>query len=224
MKNPLRAKFVQDTVDNDTAITENSENIEQGMLPDACEDAQSPCDFAALLQQHTAQLQNELAQAKAKIAKLEGRVCLLMQRCSYLEKAAAQFCIEQFKDNDEDFQFYTGLSSYGDFIKLLHYLKPDLKEEDENAPNLKRGVGRPPVLTIENQLFMVLVNLRLGLFQKDLGHRFNIHQSTVSRLFNDWINHMFDRFTDLPMWPSRTVVDRNMPDEFKKKYPDSGNH
>ncbi|XP_037503700.1 THAP domain-containing protein 1-like, partial [Rhipicephalus sanguineus] len=91
MKNPLRAMFVQDTVDKDTAIAENSENIEQGMLPDACEDAEPPCDFEALLQQHTAQLQNELAQAKAKIAKLEERVCLLMQRCSYLEKAAAQF-------------------------------------------------------------------------------------------------------------------------------------
>uniref|UniRef100_A0A131YVW3 THAP domaincontaining protein n=1 Tax=Rhipicephalus appendiculatus TaxID=34631 RepID=A0A131YVW3_RHIAP len=210
--------FVQNTVDSDTPITENSENIEQVVLPDACEDAESPCDFAALLQQHTAQLQNELAEAKAKIAKLEARVFELKQRCSYLEKAAAPFCIEQFKYNNEDLQFYTGLSSYGDFIKLLHYLKPDQKKDDENALNLKRGVGRPSVLTIENQLFMVLVSLRLGFFQKDLGHRFNIHQSTVSRLFNDWINHMFDRLTDLPMWPSRAIVDKNMPDEFKK-YP-----
>ncbi|KAH9375389.1 hypothetical protein HPB48_021903 [Haemaphysalis longicornis] len=71
---------------------------------------------------------------------------------------------------------------------------------------------------MENHLFLVLVTLRLGLFQRDLGHRFNIHQSTVSRIFNEWMNLLFHRLGDLSLWPRCEVVDKFMLQEIKEKY------
>lgn len=59
----------------------------------------------------------------------------------------------------------------------------------------------------------------MGLFQQDLAHCFNVHQSTVSRLFTVWINFMYLRLLELSIWPSRSVIDRTMPEGFKKKYP-----
>ncbi|CAN7938889.1 unnamed protein product [Ixodes hexagonus] len=75
-----------------------------------------------------------------------------------------------------------------------------------------------PSLSTESKLFLVLVRLRLGLFQQDLAHRFNIHQSNVSRLFTTWINFMYLRLSELPLSPSRAVIDKNMPESFEQKY------
>lgn len=165
------------------------------------------------------QLRLKLQEAHERNARLEARLSLLQKKCAYLENASAEFSVEKHKDSDEDFQFYTGLPCYGKFKKLLQYLKPHgVNTDDESTPGSRREAGRPAVLSSENQLFMVLVCLRLGLFQKDLGHRFNVHQSTVSRIFNEWVNLMFHRLMDLPMWPKRHVVDKHMPKEFKEKH------
>lgn len=39
-----------------------------------------------------------------------------------------------------------------------------------------------------DEMFMFLVRLKLGLFEQDLAHRFQIHLSTVSRKLNTWSN------------------------------------
>ncbi|XP_064467456.1 THAP domain-containing protein 2-like [Ornithodoros turicata] len=135
------------------------------------------------------QLCEELRAARDKIVTLERRADLLTEKCRQLERASAEFSLNKYKDNNDDFQFYTGLPSYYIFKQLLDYLQPhSTSANDEMSNDSSREMGRPAVLTTENQLFLVLVYLRLGLFQKDVGHRFNIHQSTVSRIVNEWIN------------------------------------
>lgn len=179
--------------------------------PENCETPVSQKD------QEILELRRELQEERDRVARLEAQVSVLLKRCEYLESASAEFALEKFKDSDDDVQFYTGLPSYADFRKLLNYLKPDSVCTEDSGGSRKEP-GRPPVLSMENQLFLVLVTLRLGLFQRDLGHRFNIHQSTVSRIFNEWMNLLFHRLGDLSLWPRREVVDRFMPQEFKEKY------
>ncbi|KAM7314879.1 uncharacterized protein LOC115312713 [Ixodes scapularis] len=168
------------------------------------------------------ELQQELKKAKARILYLEREVALLKEKCSKNESSTNRFCVEKFKDSDEDFLFYTGLPCYGLFHILLSYLGPascDMNVEEEGESEQGATRGRPSSLSTENQLFLVLVRLRLGLFQQDLAHRFNVHQSTVSRLFTAWINFMFLRLSELSIWSSRSVIDRTMPEGFKQKYP-----
>ncbi|XP_064462150.1 uncharacterized protein LOC135372472 [Ornithodoros turicata] len=167
------------------------------------------------------ELQRELKEAKSTIAKLQWENELLQERCREYEAVPAEFSVDRFKDDDDSFQFYTGLPSYGVFKALLDYLGPASQDEGmpyDDQPAFSRR-GRKTVLSTEDQLVLVMVRLKLGLFQKDLGHRFGIHQSTMSRLCTDWINFLYLRLCELPLWATREIVDKNMPRAFVDKYP-----
>ena len=81
----------------------------------------------------------------------------------------------------------------------------------------KRGTSRS--LTPLNEFFLVLCRLRCGLLEMDLSFRFQISQSTVSRIIITWINFLFFKFKDIPIWPSRQQVNHFMPQLFKEFYP-----
>ena len=68
---------------------------------------------------------------------------------------------------------------------------------------------------------MVLVRprLRLGRVVEDLADCFYVSPSTVSRTFTTWINVMYFKFQELPMWMSRRKVDKHMPPSFRQWYP-----
>ena len=34
-----------------------------------------------------------------------------------------------------------------------------------------------------------------------------------------WVNLLYLRLKDVPMWPTREMINRHMPEQFKKKYP-----
>ena len=52
-------------------------------------------------------------------------------------------------------------------------------------------------LNLFQQFLLVLMKLRLDLFDNDLAYRFRTSQATVSRYFNKWIDIMFVRFQPL---------------------------
>jgi len=72
-----------------------------------------------------------------------------------------------------------------------------------------------------DELFLFLVRIRLGLFQQDLAHRFNVHESTVSRKVVTWANYLYFFLGIQPIWPSREVVLKFMPQAFKDLYPNT---
>ncbi|XP_064479283.1 uncharacterized protein LOC135392506 [Ornithodoros turicata] len=192
-----------------------------------------------------AQLEKELAAAKASEMAMKVELDHLelklkdqtseinMLRC---ELATAQanllqreevspFGIEQFKENDEDIQFYTGLPSYNHFLSLLEFLDPG-----ENGKNVRRNegasslpnseqAGRPQKVSVENRLFLVLVKLRLGVFHRHLGHLFGVSVSTVSRIFSTWVDFIYLQLGQLPLCLSRQAVDESMPLAFQDMYP-----
>ena len=68
------------------------------------------------------------------------------------------------------------------------------------------------------EFFGVLVRLRLGLLEQDLADRFNLSTSTVSRIFSTWINFLFVKLQEIPLWPPREVVRSRMPKVFCELY------
>ena len=70
-----------------------------------------------------------------------------------------------------------------------------------------------------DEFFLFLVRIKLGLFEQDLAHRFNLHISSVSRKITTWANYLYFFLGSQPIWPSRTDVLAKMPEEFKKHYP-----
>ena len=63
------------------------------------------------------------------------------------------------------------------------------------------------------------MKLRHDFPEADLGQRFGVSQSTVSRIFSTWIMSLYHTFQELKIWPSRALVDRYMPKVFKEKFP-----
>jgi hypothetical protein len=55
--------------------------------------------------------------------------------------------------------------------------------------------------------------------ERDLAFRFQISQSTVSRIIITWINFIYSKFKDISLWPCKQQVDDYMPQLFKEFYP-----
>ena len=75
------------------------------------------------------------------------------------------------------------------------------------------------MLTPLDEFFLVLVRLRLGLFERDLADRFGVSVSTVSRICITWINFLYLKLKEIPMWPKKELVVSCMPTCFKQLYP-----
>ena len=82
----------------------------------------------------------------------------------------------------------------------------------QNQPNVR-------AMQLIGELFMFFVKIKLGLFQQDLAHRFNLHKSTVSRKLTTWADYLYFLLGNQMIWPSRADVNAKMPQEFKRFYP-----
>ena len=135
-----------------------------------------------------------------------------------LNAPAAQFSIESIQHDDKAILFYTGFPSYILLLTCFNFLGPaamvlcyDKKSVDPEAG----FVGRHRALTPMNEFFLTLCCLRLALKEQDLAYRFQISQSTVSRIITTWLNFMFYKFKEVPIWQSRQAIDHFMPDCFE---------
>ncbi|XP_064468566.1 uncharacterized protein LOC135380210 [Ornithodoros turicata] len=168
-------------------------------------------------------LEDELKHTKQALLRVTRELELAQETLKKLErKVGRQFSVERFKSNDEDMRFYTGLLSYAVFTSVLNFLNPG--EHGENIKARSRTqtdspkMGRPRSLTVENEFFLFLVRLRLGLFEKDLADRFCVSTATVSRICITWTSYAFIHLAQLPLWMSKERVQEEMPPEFKDKY------
>ncbi|XP_067287719.1 uncharacterized protein [Pseudorasbora parva] len=71
-----------------------------------------------------------------------------------------------------------------------------------------------------DEFFLFMVHLSVGLAERDLGHRFNIHQSTVSQIITIWANFLYTILGSVRIWMSEEAVKAQMPTEFQD-YPDT---
>ncbi|XP_064456907.1 uncharacterized protein LOC135367543 [Ornithodoros turicata] len=242
----VRRTILLETNSNAAAFVEQENIAPQEQLP---ERASSPrADLQALqeelahikevseskekaIQKLTAELEELKTQLQMKTDenhKLIRELEICKGHCKKLEEDKKPFCVERFQCSDNDFQFYTGLPNYATFCALLRYLDPGDVAENIVPWNTERSSsdadasgsrGRPQKLSAENQLFLVLVKLRLGVFHQHLGHLFGVSTSYVSRTLTAWLNFMYLQLGQLPLWQSRETVDRSMPAAFLESYP-----
>lgn len=78
-------------------------------------------------------------------------------------------------------KFYTGFPSYHHLVTFYEFAKPcaETMQYCYTSSPFTRPGGR--TMALIDKLFLFLVRIRLGLFQQDLAHWFNVHESTVSR-------------------------------------------
>ena len=105
------------------------------------------------------------------------------------------FNINEFKDNPEDISFFTGFSDYQTMMLCYDIIKNPAKNLSYgvherkvfDAQSNSSELRRPWKLTTFQEFLLELMKLRLGLFDRDLAHRFRVPLTSVSVIFRTWI-------------------------------------
>ena len=98
-------------------------------------------------------------------------------------------------------------------------LSQHASQADASGRNVAHGRGRKSQLSLEDQLLLTLMRLRLGRLEEELAYLFQVDCATVSRMFVKWINYLYLRLGLIPIWPEWDDVEKTMPDVFKTSYP-----
>ena len=130
------------------------------------------------------------------------------------------FRVEHIQHDDALIQFYTGFISFMVFQAFYDFLGPALNElKYWGAKESKHCRNRRQKLTPTNQLFLLLVKLRLNLKTKDLADRFGLSATVVSRYSTTWICFIYHHLGEIDWMPSVEQVAGTLPHAFKEKYP-----
>ncbi len=141
-----------------------------------------------------------------KVATIEDELRVVKSENTRLKK---EFMLteEAFEKNDQKVCFYTGLPTWDILQKLLKYIEPCFATTSRS------------LLSPCQQLLLTLMRLRLNLLGVDLGFRFNIHMSTVSRIYSQVIDILYYRLKPLIYWSDRDSLRKSMPMDFRKHCP-----
>ena len=90
---------------------------------------------------------------------------------------------------------------------------------EKKAIGVEQKLGRPRAMSTFEECILTLMRLRLGLLQKDLSHRFNVSEATVSSVFNTWVRFMRAELEPLICLPRKEILHQYMPSIFKEFYP-----
>ena len=73
-------------------------------------------------------------------------------------------------------------------------------------------------LSQADELFSMIMKLRLDLKVYDLANCFELSQSSVSQIFSIWINYCYLHSGMLPCWPGHNTIRDTMHAIFKEQY------
>ncbi|XP_019616711.1 PREDICTED: uncharacterized protein LOC109464218 [Branchiostoma belcheri] len=176
---------------------------------------------------------------KDYVLQLESKLQAVEEECKHLKKTvhslkaqvnANTFCANAFRGDDDAMRFYTGLPSFDVFMALYEYIAPKAMQLQywrgsstvrDSKPHQRPGMCRPgpkKKCTLLDEFFLVLVRLKVGLFHKDLAIRFNLSESTVSRIVTTWINFLYLELPLMFPFPTQADIRANMPLQFSQ-YP-----
>ena len=124
------------------------------------------------------------------------------------QQKKAEFTALSLKEDDEKVHFYTGLPNYEVFEKLYQLLEPLLSKDDKKSTT-----------SLFDELLMVLVKLRLGVPNEDLGFRFHELSPWLSVVFHKWITLMSVELKCLVRWPDTIALHEHLPSTFRKHFP-----
>ena len=134
------------------------------------------------------------------------------KNCLELEKerdslSSNVVCEANLVEDDSKVLYYTGLPSYALLKVVFDFVTVGMPSTSSDGRCSKF-----------QQFLIVLMRLRLNLGVQDLGYRFGIHASTVSRYFSKWLDVLYVRLSGFIMWPERHLLLKTMPMAFRKSF------
>ncbi|XP_039511235.1 uncharacterized protein si:ch211-262i1.5 isoform X2 [Pimephales promelas] len=133
-----------------------------------------------------------------------------------------RFCLGRFAASDDDIRFYTRFATYNHLMAFWRLIEPaslNMLRLTRATTKSEDGASFQSLQPID-EFFLFMVHLSIGLVKRDLGHRFNIHQSTASQIIRKWAHFLYTILGSVRVWMPEEAVKAQMPKEFKD-YPDT---
>ena len=134
-----------------------------------------------------------------------------------------KFGLKRFKESEKDMIFLTGLT-FGQFVALfnllnahdicyrLNYWGSDYAKV--KLPDIEKK-GQKRFLEPDDKRLLTLCRLRVNIPETVLVGNYNISVSEVSTSFATWLELLFSRLIQLPVWATRRTVEETMPRVFQ---------
>ena len=170
-------------------------------------------------QTHVEWLQEQLEARKQDVADLQDSLHEAHSKYLYLGPT-----YDRVNDTPAKLSYYTGLPNSDVFDALWSLLSVTddgiVSVGGKTAENRKRsrGGGRKSGLPLKDQLFFVLVRLRLGLDEEMIADLVGLTQPTISRMTAKWISFLYLKLGSLPLWLTSKQVKASLPECFRTKY------
>ena len=165
--------------------------------------------------------QNEMF--KSEQQKVRSELNCVRSELTKEKQKQAKFHIEKYKSKDSDNEFQTGVPTYKMLTFCFSLLEESSNVNDESSEkNAQPGtpkIGRPRSLSAFEEFVMTLIRLRLGLFERDLSHRFGISIGTVSNVTRKWMKLIRSQLGHLIRMPNRETIQYYSPPSFKQLFP-----
>ena len=167
---------------------------------------------------------NSLKTLMKKIATHENKIQSLLEQNHLIKAQNKELTVH---DNDL-MNLHTGLPTYGHFryiyliveepAKTMQYWRGETKSKTIKRYQIRnqKKPGRPRQISLENELLMTLMKLRLNLTEAYLGYLFNALESSVSKIITTWLLLLNEELKPLIYWPPSEIVQRNQPLCFDK--------
>ncbi|XP_061591062.1 uncharacterized protein LOC133456583 isoform X1 [Cololabis saira] len=132
-----------------------------------------------------------------------------------------EFGLQRFAGSDADIRFYTRFPSYNHLMAFWFLVEPSFnKMVRVSRAKLARRNEAGQLLQPIDEFFLFLVFLSVGLKERDLAHRFNIHESTVSRIIANWTRCLATLLGSQCIWLTPAEVKAYLPEAFRD-FPDT---
>ena len=187
----------------------------------AVDHSSSDCieDTLAKLPEHdyvaeTPSAERQLEAAQKRIQDLEAMVDM--------QRRPERHFLERYSNNPDRIRFYTGFPSYTLLISFFQFVLPhavkmvswNQVQRNNRGDAATMRTGFQCSLPLIDQYFLFLNKIKLGSFDVDLADKFGVSASTVSRIVTTWANFLYVVLGSIPLWPTRELIDRNMPEIF----------
>jgi cell division protein FtsB len=197
----------------------------------ACHSLQNLSCVSAVnsLQEENRILRNKLSTAVRNNAALQSTINMLERKVKRLKQQLQQqrsvpapdkLCVDSVKNSFIPglFRFYTGFV-YKTFFAIFSVLVP----AQLTSPPFKFTRNLPSLtqVSLQDQLFLVLIRLRCAFTFKDLAFRSGVSPQDLSVMCTSWINYMFFAFGSVSIWPHRDIICSKMPPKFRAKFPNT---
>ncbi|XP_041957371.1 uncharacterized protein LOC121715573 [Alosa sapidissima] len=135
-----------------------------------------------------------------------------------------RFGIHRFAASDKDIRFFTRFASYTLLMQFWALIEPAVPSmvsvRQAQRGHLTESKSATHSLQPIDECFIFFNYLALGSKQRDLADRYNVHQSTVSRIIASWSNFLYTVLGSVRIWIPQEQIGEYLPEDFKD-YPDT---